>query len=306
MPDWDVAFSSDRRPRGHQSAAAATKPAIFHAFADQTIGFITYSEGCNDDVNKIVWSAARLGPGSRPARRPAQLQPLLDRPGRSRRGRLCARAFCALEQNWRGPLVIQRLGRDDAPAVPAPGTPRRARTSCRLAVPAGALPRVLRRLRPQPPDLRDRPRGAGTGSTAQRASMGSCAAMGQAEAILDRAVTQPVAATCVRGLRAGRGTFQSIRMQLSVPRYKAIASAGAHPRHDRPGLERPALAQAAVRGDPQARQRAGAARGARRDRELDQPRARRILRRSGRPAAPAPSRLRVCGTTKILPRFTAR
>ena len=38
--------------------------AIFHAFADQTIGFITYSEGCNDDVNKIVWSALGWDPAA--------------------------------------------------------------------------------------------------------------------------------------------------------------------------------------------------------------------------------------------------
>ena len=39
--------------------------------ARQAIGFISYSEGCNDDVNKIVWSGMgwdRIGPSSRSAR----------------------------------------------------------------------------------------------------------------------------------------------------------------------------------------------------------------------------------------------
>ena len=36
--------------------------AIFHAFAEHTIGFITYSEGCNDDVNKVIWSALGWDP----------------------------------------------------------------------------------------------------------------------------------------------------------------------------------------------------------------------------------------------------
>ncbi len=61
VPDWDVAYSLTEgreviNPRPRDEAA------IFHAFADQTIGFITYSEGCNDDVNKIIWSALGWDP----------------------------------------------------------------------------------------------------------------------------------------------------------------------------------------------------------------------------------------------------
>ena len=48
--------------------------------------------------------------------------------------------------------------------------------------------------------------------------------MDQAEAILDRAVAQPVAADLrARTFELGEALFQSIRMQMSVPRYKAIA-----------------------------------------------------------------------------------
>ena len=57
MPDWDVAYAITEgrevinprpwaRPRSPASAAS-------------TIGFLSYSEGCHDDVNKMVWS--RLG-----------------------------------------------------------------------------------------------------------------------------------------------------------------------------------------------------------------------------------------------------
>ena len=53
---------------------------------------------------------------------------------------------------------------------------------------------------------------------------GSWLAMDQAEAILDRAVTHPVAADLrARVFELAEALFQSIRMQLSVPRYKAIA-----------------------------------------------------------------------------------
>src|SRR5262249_45889698 len=55
-------------------------------------------------------------------------------------------------------------------------------------------------------------------------AIGSLAAMDQAERILDRAVAQPVAADLrARVFELAEALFQSIRMQLSVPRYKAIA-----------------------------------------------------------------------------------
>jgi hypothetical protein len=35
---------------------------IFRLLQPHTIGFIAYSEGCNDDVNKVVWSALGWNP----------------------------------------------------------------------------------------------------------------------------------------------------------------------------------------------------------------------------------------------------
>jgi len=53
---------------------------------------------------------------------------------------------------------------------------------------------------------------------------GSLAAMSAAEAILERALTQPVSqAWRARVFELAEALYQSIRMQLSVPRYKAIA-----------------------------------------------------------------------------------
>ena len=42
--------------------APAAYANIFRIFQPPTIGFITYSEGCNDDVNKIVWSGLGWDP----------------------------------------------------------------------------------------------------------------------------------------------------------------------------------------------------------------------------------------------------
>ena len=91
--------------------------AIFHAFADQTIGLITYSEGCNDDVNKIVWSALGWDPG-------ADVLDVLRRYGRYLVG--CrdrdADGFAHGTARARAELaraaLDQWLGRYDAPAVP--------------------------------------------------------------------------------------------------------------------------------------------------------------------------------------------
>ena len=307
VPDWDVAYSLTEgreviNPRPRDEAA------IFHAFADQTIGFITYSEGCNDDVNKIVWSALGWDPE-------ADVLDVLRDYGRylvgltGRDADDFAHGLFALEQNWRGPLLpMARSRRRSSSSAPWNGAPR-PQVLAELAVPAGALPRLLRRLRAQPPDLRDRPRGAGAGSRLRgRARAGSLVAMDQAEAILDRAVTQPVAADLrARVFELAEALFQSIRMQLSVPRYKAIAvGRGAtldtidQVLNNRLWLER------RFDVDPQARHRAGAAERDRRDRELDQSRARAASTTTWATRAAGRIWSRARPTTKTPPRSTAR
>lgn len=61
VPDWDTAFARTEgrepinpRPRAYAAIVAEQLP--------QTIGFLAYSEGVNDDVNKFVWSALAWDP----------------------------------------------------------------------------------------------------------------------------------------------------------------------------------------------------------------------------------------------------
>src|SRR5262249_5772095 len=67
-----------------------------------TIGFITYSEGCNDDVNKFIWSALGWDPD-------ANVADVLRQYSRyfigDRFGDGFAQGLLALERNWRGPLL---------------------------------------------------------------------------------------------------------------------------------------------------------------------------------------------------------
>lgn len=101
VPDWDLAFSMTEgrevinpRPRGHAD--------IFHYYQPGSIGFISYSEGCNDDVNKFVWSGLSWDPE-------ADVEELLRQYTRafisSEIADEFARGLCALEENWQGPLL---------------------------------------------------------------------------------------------------------------------------------------------------------------------------------------------------------
>src|SRR6185369_14636233 len=99
--DWDTAFAvtSGReginpRPLGYA--------AIFRLLQPHTIGFITYSEGCYDDVNKALWSALGWNPD-------ADVTVILRDYSRYFIGERYADTFAqgllALERNWQGPLL---------------------------------------------------------------------------------------------------------------------------------------------------------------------------------------------------------
>jgi hypothetical protein len=222
VPDWDVAYSLTEgreviNPRPRDEAT------IFHAFADRTIGFITYSEGCNDDVNKIVWSALGWDPDAnvRDVLRD-YARTLVGLPDRDADG--FAQGLFALEENWRGPLLtngsvattlqqFRDLERRAPPRVLANWRFQQALYRAyfdayqrsRLILETDLEEQALARLR-------------------EARAIGSLAAMDQANAILDRAVAQPVAADLrARVFELAEALFQSIRMQLSVPRYKAIS-----------------------------------------------------------------------------------
>ena len=60
VPDWDVAFATtigrepvNPRPVDEEHCFRISQPG--------TTGMLTYSEGCNDDVNKFVWSSLSWG-----------------------------------------------------------------------------------------------------------------------------------------------------------------------------------------------------------------------------------------------------
>src|SRR5438132_7766394 len=101
VPNWDVAYALTEareviNPRPFDEAK------IFRIWQDSAIGFICYSEGCNDDFNKIVWSGLGWDPET----------PVIDILRQYSRYFIgdpyeedFAQGLLALERNWRGPLI---------------------------------------------------------------------------------------------------------------------------------------------------------------------------------------------------------
>ncbi|TWB64058.1 hypothetical protein [Nitrospirillum viridazoti] len=99
VPHWDPAFAllEGREPINPRPR---DETLIFRHFASLTTGFVTYSEGVNDDVNKVLWT--RLGwnaatPPEETLRDYARY--FLD----GAEGDQVAALIPALERNWTGP-----------------------------------------------------------------------------------------------------------------------------------------------------------------------------------------------------------
>ncbi|MFN8710100.1 MAG: hypothetical protein ACK50J_25800, partial [Planctomyces sp.] len=101
VPEWDTAFALTQG-REVINPRPMSQAAIYRYYKPATIGFITYSEGCNDDVNKFIWSG--LGWNSQ--------TPVIDILRQYSRYFIAeeftesfAQGLLALERNWTGPLL---------------------------------------------------------------------------------------------------------------------------------------------------------------------------------------------------------
>src|SRR5205085_2107995 len=180
----------------------------------------TYSEGCNDDVNKAVWSALGWNPD-------VDELSVLREYSRYFIGPDMADSFAegllSLERNWRGPLLTN--ARVDETLAGFQEMERRASVHQKLnwrfqqAVYRANYDAYLRaRLL----DETNRERLA-MQRLATAKQVGSVNAMSEAESLI---ATDPDhragAALRARVFEMGEALFQSIHMQLSVPRYAAI------------------------------------------------------------------------------------
>ena len=220
VPDWDSAYAATegREPINPRPLDQAT---IFRLTQSDTIGFLTYSEGCNDDVNKVIWSALGWSPE-------ANVTNVLRDYSRYFIGDAntedFAQGLLALERNWRGALVtnenvfatLKKFQAMEASASPRLMSNWRfqqalyrayydAYTRSRLLYETGLEDRAMAKLRE-----------AGTA--------GSLAAMSEADSILEGALSERVSADWrARVFELAEALYRSIGMQLSVPLYRAIA-----------------------------------------------------------------------------------
>ncbi len=220
VPDWDLAFALTEA-REVINPRPIDEAMIFRAYKDYAQGFITYSEGCNDDVNKIIWSSLGWDPD-------ADVNGVLRQYARYFIGPQYQDSFAlgllALERNWRGPLLgnesveetlqlFQKMEREARPSLLLNWRFQQALyrayydayTQIRLRYESDLERQAMEKLR-------------------QVGSRGSLAAMEQAEAIVWEAEkTRTSLDLRTRVYQLAEALFQSIRMQLSVPLYRAIS-----------------------------------------------------------------------------------
>jgi len=219
VPDWDTAFAVTEgreginpRPVGHA--------AIFRLLQPYTMGFITYSEGCNDDVNKTVWSALGWNPN-------ANVADILREYSRYFIGERYTDGFAqgllALEANWKGPLLakeavdttlkqFQTMERNASPRD-------KLNWRFQMALYRAYYDAYTRRRLLYETDLENRAMEI----LRDARHRGALVAMNDAQSVLDQAISRRVAVDLrARVFGLGEALFQSIRMQLSVERYQAI------------------------------------------------------------------------------------
>ena len=220
VANWDLAYAVTEgreciNPRPEAEAI------IFRNTQPYTMGFLSYSEGCNDDVNKIIWSGLGWDPE-------ASVVDILRQYSRYFIGERYtddfAQALLALERNWDGPLLanqsvdvalhqFQALERKASPAdlknwrfqQPLFRAYYDAYVRHRLIYETDLEMQAMVPLRRAP-------------------EIGVSRALSEATEILDRALAErPNADWRSRIYELAEALFQSIGMQLSVERYQAIA-----------------------------------------------------------------------------------
>ena len=226
VADWDLAFAltQGREPTCPRPEAMAN---ILRRLQQHTIGAICYSEGCHDDVNKAVWLALSWNPD-------ANLVEILRDYARFFIGEKYADPFAqgllALERNWQGALLTNHTvyatlqsfrAMEDAADPHTLKNWRFLQPLFRAYCDAYTRLRLLNETALEEQAL-DALRDAGF--------QGSGTAMGEAERILDRAVTAPVGrAWRTRIFQLAEALYQTIHHKLSVPLYHALHTGrGAH------------------------------------------------------------------------------
>jgi hypothetical protein len=219
VEDWDFAFSETEAREGINPRPVAESE-IFHRYMPFSSGFVTYSEGCNDDFNKFLWSELGWDPGKKVEEIAHDYARYFVSPSIADD---YAKGLLALEQNWRGPLA-SNAGVDQTLAL-FQGMEKRATPQDKLSW------RFQQGLYRAYYDAYERKRLAIETDQEKRAvstlmgfsKTGVIPSLTAAKKILDTdEMTTDVRALRARVFELAEALYQSIRMQLSVPLYQAI------------------------------------------------------------------------------------
>jgi hypothetical protein len=218
VQDWDKALN-DTLGREAINPRPVAYAQIFTATADYAVGFISYSEGCNDDFNKILWSCL----GWDPDMKVEHIVKEYSRYFISRRYEdKFARGLLALERNWVGPLndnvavdetlrLFQDMENNAAPQDKLNWRFQQALYRAYYDAYIKARLRYETDLQEQALDVLRKAKG-----------IGATGALDQAQAILDQAAAQKVRTDLrQRVFELAEALFQSIRMQHSVKKYQS-------------------------------------------------------------------------------------
>jgi hypothetical protein len=105
VPEWDPAYAltEGREPIDPRPLDMTH---IYRHFASLNTGFVTYSEGVNDDVNKFLWTQLGWSSQADPVETLRDYSRFFMGPRiGDRSSDAFAEALLALERNWRGPLI---------------------------------------------------------------------------------------------------------------------------------------------------------------------------------------------------------
>lgn len=219
VPDWDLAYALTEG-REVINPRPLDESNIFRVYRDHTRGVISYSEGCNDDVNKMIWSRLCWDPDTQP------IDALRDYSRYFIGGRFgddFAQGLLALERNWRGPLLTndavtttleQFRTLEDAADPQTRRNWRFQQALYRATYDAYQRQRLIEETAQETLAMN---------TLAEAGQIGATNAIDAAEAILDRAdAPSDSDALAARVKELAEALFQSIGMQLSVEKYRAI------------------------------------------------------------------------------------
>ncbi len=219
VPDWDRAYALTEG-REVINPRPTDQTIIFNRYPQHARGVITYSEGCNDDVNKAIWSRLCWDPEAQPIETLREYSRYFIGPKYTDD---FAQGLLALERNWRGPLlsndgVLRTLQQFRAMETNAEPRTRRnwrfQQALYRATYDAYQHQRLIEETANEAEAM---------AVLANAPQKGVSQAIDDAEAILDRAGS-PTNSSVLRGRvnELAEALFQSVGMQLSVEKYQAI------------------------------------------------------------------------------------